>query len=257
MFNKADSSEEGDCSALPHLEQGELLCVLGGEVLEKTTKPKPLHNEASLLNAMETAGKELENEEERLAMRDSGIGTPATRAAIIETLLTRNYVVRDKKSLVPTEKGLAVYTVVKDKRIADVQMTGMWEAALSNIEKGEISAETFGQGIRVLTKQITEELLNCSIEHSSRTELVCPKCGTSKVLIYDKVAKCRNVDCTLAIFRNKSGKQLTEKHISDLLTARKTALIKGFKSKEGKSFDAALVLDEAFAVQFQFPERKR
>lgn len=257
VFNEADPSEQGDCSALPHIEEGEQLSVFGGEVLEKATKPKPLHTEASLLSAMETAGKELKNEEERLAMRDSGIGTPATRAAIIETLLTRDYIIRDKKSLVPTEKGIAVYTVVKDKRIADVQMTGMWEAALSNIEKGEMNADTFGQGIRVLTEQITNELLDCSIEKSRPEGLVCPKCGAPKVLIYDKVAKCRNVDCTLTIFRNKSGKQLTEKQISDLLTTRKTTLIKGFKSKEGKSFDAELVLDESFVVQFQFPTRKR
>lgn len=257
VFNETEQSDENECNSLPHIEQGEELSALQGEILQKATKPKPLHTESSLLSAMETAGKELENDEERLAMKESGIGTPATRAAIIETLFTRDYIRREKKSLVPTPKGMAVYGVVKDKRIADVQMTGMWEAALANIEKGEMNADTFGQGIRVLAGQITSELLNSAIKHEGGTNLVCPKCGAAKVLIYEKVAKCRNVDCSLTIFRNKCGKQLTEKHIADLLTNRKTGLIKGFKSKEGKSFDASLILDDSFAVQLQFSERKR
>lgn len=257
VFNETEQSDENECASLPQVEQNEELVALQGEILQKATKPKPLHTESSLLSAMETAGKELENEEERLAMKESGIGTPATRAAIIETLFTRDYIRREKKSLVPTPKGMAVYGVVKDKRIADVQMTGMWEAALANIEKGEMNPDTFGQGIRVLAGQITTELLGSTIEHDSGTNLVCPKCGKAKVLIYEKVAKCRNVDCSLTIFRNKCGKQLTEKHIADLLTNRKTGLIKGFKSKEGKSFDASLILDDSFAVQLQFSERKK
>lgn len=279
-FALSDESKEFEYVKFPDLSNGETVPVVEGGVIEKRTKSKPIHTEATLLAAMETAGKELENEEERMAMKESGIGTPATRAAIIETLFVRDYMCREKnrrqtecnrassncrgakeegeaKSLVPTPKGMAVYGVVKDKRIADVQMTGMWEAALANIEKGEMNSDTFGQGIRVLTGQITTELLGSSIEHDGGNNLVCPKCGAKKVLIYDKVAKCRNVDCSLTIFRNKCGKQLTEKHIADLLSNRKTGLIKGFKSKEGKSFDASLVLDDSFAVQLQFPERKK
>lgn len=257
VFNEMEQPRDSECISLPHIEQGEELYVSEGEILQKATKPKSLHTESSLLSAMETAGKELENDEERLAMKDSGIGTPATRAAIIETLFTRDYICREKKSLVPTSKGMTVYNVVKDKRIADVQMTGMWEAALANIEKGKMNADTFGQGIRILAEQITSELLGCTIEHDNGTNLVCPKCGATKVLIYEKVAKCRNIDCTLTIFRNKCGKLLTEKNITDLLTNRKTGILKGFKSKEGKSFDATLVLDDSFDVQFQFPKRKK
>lgn len=257
VFNETEKPGDNECTSLPHIEQGEELYVSEGEILQKATKPKSLHTESSLLSAMETAGKELENDEERLAMKESGIGTPATRAAIIETLFTRDYIRREKKSLVPTFKGMAVYDVVKDKRIADVQMTGMWEATLANIEKGKMNADTFGQGIRVLAEQITSELLGCTIEHDNGTNLVCPKCGATKVLIYEKVAKCRNVDCSLTIFRNKCGKLLTDKNIADLLTNRKTGIIKGFKSKEGKSFDATLVLDDSFDVQIQFPKRKK
>lgn len=254
VFNESQEQED---ATLPPLSEGEVIAVLEGEILEKFTKPKPLHTESSLLAAMETAGKELENEEERLAMKDSGIGTPATRASIIETLFSRNYIRRDKKSLLPTEKGLAVYEVVKSTRIADVQMTGMWEAALANIEKGEMDADTFGQGIRVLASHITSELLKCEIVPEVGSDMVCPKCGANRFMIFDKVAKCRNVDCSVIIFRQKCGKQITEKQISALLTAGKTEVIKGFKSKEGKSFNAALVFDDSFAVQFQFSERKR
>lgn len=255
VFNESD--EQQDVNRFPPLTQSEVVTVSDGAILEKLTKPKPLHTESSLLASMETAGKELVNDEERFAMKESGIGTPATRAAIIETLFSRNYIRRDKKSLLPTEKGLAVFEVVKHTRIADVQMTGMWEAALANIERGEMDAETFGQGIRVLTSQITAELLKCQITPETSSDMVCPKCGTNRFMIFDKVAKCRNADCSVIIFRQKCGKQITEKQIASLLTIGKTELIKGFKSKEGKSFNAALVFDDSYAVQLQFSERKR
>ena len=100
---------------------------------------------------METAGKELENEEQRLALKTCGIGTPATRASIIETLFSRDYMFREKKSLIPTEKGLAVYEAVKDKRIADVEMTGMWEDTFVKIESGNAEADNFKKGIEVYT----------------------------------------------------------------------------------------------------------
>ena len=107
---------------------------------------------------METAGRELSDEAEREAMKDAGIGTPATRAAIIETLFAREYVRREKKSLVPTDKGLAVYAVVRDKKIADVAMTGGWELALSKIATGEMDAPTFPsryRGLRLANRQRT------------------------------------------------------------------------------------------------------
>ena len=144
---------------LPDVQQGEQLPLLKSEILQKQTKPKPLHTEATLLASMESAGKEIENEAEREAIKDSGIGTPATRAAIIETLFTRDYVKREKKSLIPTEKGLTVYETVKNKRIADVALTGEWENALTQIENGKMQPETFRKAIETYTRQITAELL--------------------------------------------------------------------------------------------------
>ena len=119
-----EDSKEEDSAILPSLSIGETLPINGIDLLEKQTKARPLHTEASLLSAMETCGKELADEAEREALKESGIGTPATRANIIETLFSREYIVREKKSLVPTNKGLVVYLAVRDKKIADVSMTG-------------------------------------------------------------------------------------------------------------------------------------
>ena len=255
VFSEQDTEDE-DTATLPPLQEGQTLPLSGVDLLEKQTKPKPLHTESSLLAAMENAGKELEDAGLKASMKDAGIGTPATRAAIIETLFARQYIVREKKNLVPTDKGLAVYRIVKDKKIADVEMTGMWETALAKIEAGSMDADTFRKGIEVYAAQITAELLSVQLSFASGETCPCPKCGSGRILFYPKVAKCSNVDCTLTIFRNKCDKQLTDKQIVELVTKRKTGLIKGFKGKNGKAFDASLVLDEQFNVAFSFPEKK-
>lgn len=255
VFSEQDTEDE-DTATLPPLQEGQALPLSGVDLLEKQTKPKPLHTESSLLAAMENAGKELEDAELKASLKDAGIGTPATRAAIIETLFARQYIVREKKNLVPTDKGLAVYRIVKDKKIADVEMTGMWETALAKIEAGSMDADTFRKGIEVYAAQITAELLSVQLSFASGETCPCPKCGSGRILFYPKVAKCSNVDCTLTIFRSKCDKQLTDKQIVELVTKRKTGLIKGFKGKNGKAFDASLVLDEQFNVTFSFPEKK-
>ena len=256
VFNERETGGDEDAATLPPLQEGQVLPLSGVDLLEKQTKPKPLHTESSLLAAMENAGKELEDAELKASLKDAGIGTPATRAAIIETLFARQYIVREKKNLVPTDKGLAVYRIVKDKKIADVEMTGMWETALAKIEAGGMDADTFRKGIEVYAAQITAELLSVQLSFASGETCPCPKCGNGRILFYPKVAKCSNVDCTLTIFRNKCDKQLTDKQIVELVTKRKTGLIKGFKGKNGKAFDASLVLDGQFNVAFSFPEKK-
>jgi DNA topoisomerase-3 len=255
VFNEKEEMGEEETGALPEVSENEQLPLLKSEVLEKQTKPKPLHTEASLLGTMENA-KEVENEAEREAMKESGIGTPATRAAIIETLFSRDYIRREKKSLVPTEKGMLVYETVKDKRIADVAMTGSWENTLTQIERGETQPETFNKAIEVYTRQITVELLDTKIAVTEENTCLCPKCKTSQVRFYPKVAKCTDANCGLVVFRNRSEKELSDKQITDLLTKGKTGIIKGFKSKNGKSFDAALKFDADYQVVFDFPERK-
>ena len=249
-------SDEDENVNLPIVEKGNILPLLGIDLQEKQTKPKPLHTEATLLSAMENAGKELENDEERLAMKELGIGTPATRAAIIETLFTRDYIRREKKSLVPTEKGLSVYAIVKDMQIANVQMTGSWENALFKIETGEVGVEAFNSQIKLHVAQITDELLDTTVTIVGKDTCNCPKCKTGRMIFYDKVVKCSNPDCSVLIFRTKSEKQLNEKQIRELIQNGKTQLIKGFKSKNGKPFDAILVFDEHYNVVFEFAQKK-
>jgi len=256
VFNSSEEDNEENV-VLPTLIEGESLPLSSVELLEKQTKPQPLHTESTLLSAMENAGRELEDAALKASINNSGIGTPATRAAIIETLFARQYILKEKKSLVPTEKGLAVYNIVKNKKIANVELTAIWEDALSKIEIGELSPDVFHQSIEAYTSQITNEILNENIAlHTQPNSIICPKCGTGRIGLYHKLAKCGNPDCGLTIFRNKSDKQLTDKQITDLVTKRKTAVIKGFKSKAGKLFDAELALDDQFNVVFVFPERK-
>lgn len=257
VLNDPDEEKrEDDALVLPILSNGDVLPINGTDLLEKQTKPRPLHTEASLLSAMETCGKELTDEAEREVLKESGIGTPATRASIIETLFSREYIQREKKSLVPTNKGLLVYLAVRDKKIADVSMTGEWESALNKIATGGMDADTFHRGIEVYATQITTELLESKIEGSNQRESCpCPKCKSGKVTIFQKVAKCNNESCGLTVFRNKSGKDLTDAQLKDLLTKGKTETIKGFKSKENKPFDAVVAFDADYKTIFSFPPK--
>ena len=249
--------EEKEETILPGWQEGDTLTLKAASITEGKTKPKPLHTEATLLSAMETAGKEIEDDALRQALKDCGIGTPATRAAIIETLFKRGYMERCKKSLVPTEKGLALYSVVKTIRIADVAMTGEWEKELARIERGELPADTFRKEIEAYTREITSELLSCDKLFARRDSgCKCPKCRTGSMQFYGKVVRCDNAECGLPVFRLKANRTLTDEEIKDLLTDGHTKLLKGFKSKQGKSFDAVVAFDGDYNTTFVFPERK-
>jgi len=163
VLNDPEDDNKGEESlSLPKVKKEESLPILEKALVEKQTKPKPLYNEASLLKALETSGKEIEDEELRYAMKDSGLGTPATRASIIETLITREYIKREKRNLVPTDKGLAVYEVVKDQAIAQAELTGQWEKRLEEIRSGA-SVSEFKEEITAYTRTITTQLLGCGV----------------------------------------------------------------------------------------------
>ena len=249
--------EDKEEISIPNWQEGDTLTLKGCSITEGKTKPKPLHTEATLLSAMETAGKEIEDDALRQALKDCGIGTPATRAAIIETLFKRGYMERCKKSLVPTEKGLALYSIVKTMRIADVALTGEWEKELARIERGELPADTFRKEIEAYTREITSELLSCDKLFARKDSgCKCPKCGTGTMQFYGKVVRCDNAECGLPVFRQKANRTLSDDEIKDLLTEGHTKLLKGFKSKQGKSFDAIVAFDGEFNTTFVFPERK-
>ena len=251
-------NEDTDNDRLPNWKEGQELAVSGWGLAEGKTKPVPIHTEATLLSEMESCGKGIDDEELAQAIKECGIGTPATRASIIETLIAREYMIRLNKQLIPTEKGLFIYDLLKDKQIADVAMTGQWEQALARIERGEYSADDFRKGIEDYTTGIVQELLSLEdkFQHSG-IGIPCPKCGKGTMQFYKKVVKCDNPACDCHVFREKAGKELTDAQLKVLLTEGRTGFIKGFKSKQGNSFDAVLRLNDQFETEFSFPERKK
>ncbi len=253
---KKKDSDEQILSSLPTLTEGEVLSLVNADITEHKTKPKPLYTEATLLSAMENAGKEVKEDDKRKAMAECGIGTPATRANIIETLILRDYIRRDKKAIIPTEKGLAVYEIVKDKKIANAEMTGSWELALAAIEAGKMPSDKFAQGINSYVGTICEELLSLSSEQKSYPVYRCPKCGQQSVSIYAKVVKCRYETCGFHVFREVCGILLSEDNIRDLISSGRTPILKGLTSKAGKKFNARLVLGEDYATSFEFENKK-
>ena len=255
---KGSFTDDGEepVQELPELHKGDELAIKEAAVLEKQTKPPVLYTEAGLLSAMETAGKEIENEEERKALKNIGIGTPATRAAIIETLLTRNYILRDKRSLIPTEKGLQVYELVKERKIADVAMTAEWELALQKIENNEADAGTFQKEMETYAKSITDELLQTSIASTNQPKLTCPKCKSQQLVIRDKIVKCPDEACNWVQFRTVCGVRISIENITSLVNKGKTSLIKGMTSKAGKKFDAYIILKENAESSFEFEKNK-
>ena len=254
--DKKEDSDEHILSSLPNLTEGEVLSLVNADITEHKTKPKPLYTEATLLSAMENAGKEVKEDDKRKAMAECGIGTPATRANIIETLILRDYIRRDKKSIIPTEKGLAVYEIVKDKKIANAEMTGSWELALAAIEAGKMPSDKFAQGINSYVGTICEELLSLSSEQKSYPVYRCPKCGQQSVSIYAKVVKCRHETCGFHVFRDVCGIHLSEDNIRDLIGSGRTPILKGLTSKAGKKFNARLVLGEDYTTSFEFENKK-
>lgn len=253
------NNEDTDSDQLPNWREGQEIPVSGWGLAEGKTKPVPIHTEATLLTEMESCGKGIDDEELAQAIKDCGIGTPATRANIIETLINREYMIRLNKQLIPTEKGLFIYDLLKDRQIADVALTGQWEQSLARIERGEYSPDNFRKGIEDYTGNIVQELLSLEdrFEHNS-IGIPCPKCGKGTMQFYKKVVKCDNPACDSHVFREKAGKELTNDQLKTLLTDGKTGIIKGFKSKQGNSFDAVVTLNrETFQTEFSFPERKK
>lgn len=221
------------------------------------TMPKPLYTEATLLTAMENAGRDLPDDKLREVMLERGIGTPATRAAIISTLFKRDYIERSGKSLLPTEKGLFIYNAVRLMRIADAELTGSWELSLAQIEQHKLRPEDFLSTIAIYAALIAEEVLSIRFPQAATSTLTCPKCGEGHIIIRHKLAKCSNSRCGLLVLRRFLGKELTNSHFEQLFSSRKTKLIKGFTGKKGHPFDAALCFDEKFNLTFLFPEKKK
>ena len=253
---KEDKEEDEDGLNDGHavFSEGDRVPVSGHGLVQKKTMPRPLYTEATLLAAMENCGKNITGGQAREAVKDLGIGTPATRAAIITTLFKRDYVERNGKSLVPTEKGLLLYGAVKDMLVADVSLTGSWENALAQIERHTLDPETFMASIRDYTRKATGEILELSLPAAPVRTFTCPKCKTGHVILRGRTAKCDNEGCGLLVFRKFLNKELTDQHMEQLFSSGSTRLIKGFKGKKGIAFDAALAFDAGFNLTLSFPK---
>jgi DNA topoisomerase-3 len=218
-----------------NLRSGDELKISQVHLQENNAQPPKLYSEADLLSVMENAGRTLEDRDEQKAISNIGIGTPATRASIIETLLSRKYIIRKSKALIPAEKGQKVYNLIKDQKIANVQMTAEWGMALDTIEKVELSAKKFISDVKEYTQEITKELLSLSIPQETIPELKCSKCKQQNLLIKDKIIKCPDEQCSWMQFRTVCGVQLSIDHITSLVNNGSTTLIKNMKAKNGKS----------------------
>ena len=268
---KQDEDAEGE-GELPALQQGQEVTCVEAESEAKETKPPPRYTEATLLSAMETAGKLVDDEELREAMKERGLGTPATRAEIIETLIRREYIERVSKDLQPTPKGLQVVTMLEANAVTSPELTGDWEKQLRDIEHGNGDRGAFMSGIADFTTATVEEIANLDKEklRPERAELgLCPRCGAETGEIIRENAKAygctswksrEEPGCGFVIWKRVAGRTLTPEVARQLLEEGRTReVLSGFRSRAGKPFRARLVMDrESGKVEFEFPvSRKR
>jgi DNA topoisomerase-3 len=255
----ADGDDEGRDQQLPKLEQGEQVATEKAESLEKETQPPRRYSDASLLGAMETAGKLVDDDEAREAMKESGIGTPATRAAIIERLIDVGYVERDGRALVPTEKGMNVIRLLGEHPLTSPSLTGEWEHRLAAIEDGQDSRKAFMADIAKFAGSTVGELdAKLKDVRIPRANLgPCPVCGHD-ILENRKGYSCwsrEDPGCGFVIWKGKAGKQLPVVVAKELISTGRTAKqITGFKGRSGRSFRAKLALmqtdDGKWRVEF-------
>ena len=255
--DKEGENEEKKNKNLRFSKKGEFNNIISLDQQKLKTKPKALLTEATLLKAMENCSSSIDDEILSDAIKENGLGTPATRASIIEILFTRNYIERKGKSIIPTNKGLEIYNIVKDMKISQPLLTGEWEHRLSLIEDGSIDSSEFINSIKAFTTEIVTEILDTNFENvnfSNSEELLCPKCQKSKIKFYDKIAKCSDYEnCDFKIFREIATVKITKSTIADLITKKKSKKLKGFYSKKKeKKFDAYLILDDDFNINFTF-----
>jgi DNA topoisomerase-3 len=258
--DRADEDSGGD-QLLPKLDQGEAVDTRSVESLRKETQPPRRFSDASLLGAMETAGKEVEDAELREAMKDSGIGTPATRASIIERLVDVGYIEREGRALVATEKGIQVIRLLNGHPLTSPELTGNWEKRLGLIEHGEDTRPAFMQDIANFTTETVQELDKLKGVRIERAKLgPCPICGR-EITENRKGYSCWSRDdpgCGFVIWKRKAGKSLPVAVATELIESlrasreagedpgvgRTAKAVTGFRSRAGRTFRAKLKLEQ-------------
>jgi DNA topoisomerase-3 len=262
---RAIDGAEGKDTQLPKLEKGEAVDTREADSEEKETKPPGRYSDASLLGAMETAGKLVDEEALREAMKDSGIGTPATRAAIIERLIDVGYVERDRTALVPTEKGMNVIRLLNDHALTRPDLTGQWEHRLAQIEAGEETRERFMKDIAQFAGETVGQLdTTLKDVRIPRANLgPCPVCGQD-IMENRKGYSCwsrEDPGCGFVIWKGKAGKQLPPAVARELIRSGRTEKqVTGFRGRSGRSFRAKLALEQSdegkWRVEFDEPWAK-
>jgi DNA topoisomerase-3 len=237
---------------IPELKEGDQVSIIASAIKQKQIAGPQLYTEASLLSTMENIISKTSTTASKTDLKTVELGTPATRASIIEGLLERQYIKRKGRTLIPTSKGLIVYDIVANMRIGSATMTADWEIALAGIEQAKFPSEKFQSEIEAYTKIITEELLKAPVKKETSPELLCPKCRQHHLLITEKVTKCPNNSCGWLQFRNVCGVALPVEEIENLVQNRTTNLLKGMVSRSGKKFDACLILDGTNEARFIF-----
>jgi DNA topoisomerase III len=265
---RQSEDEEAEGGEIPALKQGQTVRCIAAEIEDRMTKPPPRYTEATLLSAMETAGKLIDEEELREAMKDSGLGTPATRAETIETLIRREYVERVGRDIQATPKGIQVVTMLEEHKLTSPELTGDWEHKLSDIEHGRGDRTAFMQGIADFTKETVERIAALDKEklRPERVELgPCPRCGavTGEIIRENSKAygctswKSREEPgCGFVIWKRVASRTLTPEVARQLIEERRTReVLSGFRSRGGKPFRARLVLNDEDKIEFEFPVR--
>lgn len=243
--------------SLPVIREGDVCQIRDSDMVEGKTKPKALYTEDTLLDAMEHAGREIEDGELKDAIKDCGLGTPATRAGEIETIISRGYVVRSGKNIVPTTLGLTLYGMVKDMSIGNALLTARWEQELAKIASGETAGDSFREGIREYTRGIVAEIrcnenIGGAFADAQRIpDGKCPLCGKA-VLLTTRVARCVDDGCGWLIWRTMCGHHLTDYEMKQLVTEGKTGELGDLQSKAGKTFSARVILNEEFRLAIEF-----
>ena len=227
------------------------------EMEDKQTKPPPRYSEATLLSAMEGAGKSMEDDELREAMQGRGLGTPATRASTIEELIRVRYILRDSRELVPTPKAATLLRLLRALKIYDLtkaELTGEWEKKLKQIESDEFSSDAFMRHIREMTRNIVSAARECDVDQIDDAYVVldapCPRCGTGKVRENYRKFVCEN--CEFAVWKSKAGREFSPAEATTLLRDRRLGPLDGFRSRLGREFSAELVIKDDFTVDFNF-----
>ncbi|MEP7062591.1 MAG: DNA topoisomerase III [Betaproteobacteria bacterium] len=250
---------QGDDASLVPVTQGERVKTETIDAVAQTTRPPPRLNEGTLLSAMEGAGKTIEDEELREAMREKGLGTPATRAQIIEGLIQERYIYREGRDLIPTAKAFSLMTLLHGLGVPELfspELTAEWEFKLKQMEHGKLKRDAFMREIIGMTRHIVAQAKNYesdTIPGDFATLTVrCPKCGGE---VHEQYKKFQCINCDFGFWKIMGGRQLEPVEAEDLLANREVGPLEGFRSRLGRAFSAKLKLNDANEVEFDFGPR--